>query len=307
MSGTNERAERPDGLWEPGADHGDGFLSSLEEKLGALRPPGRAPSVVRVHRRPILGSAAAALLVIASAVAWLGIERAGRASWVLQTAAGEKLWREGDWLEVAGQPARAEIPRLGSIELEPGSRARLLAAGEREQRLELARGGLSAFIMAPPRLFVVEVPGATAFDMGCAYTLAVDEAGDGVLRVSAGWVELDGRGVVSRVPAGAMCEIEKARGPGIPRFEDADPAWAAAVDRLQGGDSGAIDDVLAGARARDTLTLWHVLLAAAPADRPRITDRILGISGVEGVDREALVARDADQAEVLWLRLWAGW
>ena len=39
--------------------------------------------------------------------------------------------------------------------------------------LRLAHGRLSARVTAPPRLFVVDTPAATAIDLGCAYDLAV--------------------------------------------------------------------------------------------------------------------------------------
>src|SRR5436309_715730 len=89
------------------------------------------------------------------------------------------------------------------------------------RRVALERGKLHAFITAPPRLFFVDTPSAEAIDLGCEYTLAVDDAGIGLLHVTLGWVMLERDGRESYVPIGAMCETRPGVGPGTPFFEDA--------------------------------------------------------------------------------------
>jgi len=37
-------------------------------------------------------------------------------------------------------------------------------------------------------VFVVDTPSASAIDLGCAYTLHVNEDGSGTLRTTLGWV-----------------------------------------------------------------------------------------------------------------------
>ncbi|RPJ63544.1 MAG: hypothetical protein EHM24_24245, partial [Acidobacteria bacterium] len=124
------------------------------------------------------------------------------------------------WLETdASSSARLSDGEVGHVDVGPGSRVRVVAAGPGEHRLALVRGRLDAFIWASPGQFFVETPSAVAIDLGCAYTLEVDPDGAGRLRVTVGWVgfELDGR--ESLVPAGAVCATKPGRGPGTPHFE----------------------------------------------------------------------------------------
>ena len=73
-------------------------------------------------------------------------------------------------------------------------------------------------IWAPPRLFFVDTPAGVAADLGCAYTLEVDDHGDGLLHVTSGWVALQLKDRESMVPAGASCATRPGVGPGTPFF-----------------------------------------------------------------------------------------
>ena len=77
---------------------------------------------------------------------------------------------------------------MGTVDLEPNTRLRIVATSERAQRVELARGTVGAHIVAPPRVFVVATPRLVVTDLGCAFTLSVDEAGRGRLVVTEGRV-----------------------------------------------------------------------------------------------------------------------
>src|SRR5207249_4003754 len=103
-------------------------------------------------------------------------------------------------------------------------------------------------------------PSATAADLGCAYTLEVDNAGRSLLHVTAGWVALQLKDRESIVPAGALCETRKGIGPGTPYFEDASERFRNALSKLDFEKETAevLGIVLAESRERDTLTLWHL-------------------------------------------------
>jgi hypothetical protein len=178
-----------------------------------------------------------------------------------------------------------------------------------EHRLELARGRMSAHIWAPPRLFFVDTPSAVAADLGCAYTLEVDDAGASLLRVTSGWVALQLRDRESIVPAGAACATRPGIGPGTPYFEDASETFRAALTKLdfETGTAPAADDsllkgLLAEARVRDTLTLWHLLYRVEGNDRALVYDRLAALAPPPaGVTREGVLQLDAEM-----LRLWKG-
>src|SRR5207245_3036254 len=110
---------------------------------------------------------------------------------------------------------------IGSVDVAPNTRVRVVKETVGEHRLKLARGEILAKIFAPPRLFFVDTASGTAVDLGCEYTLTMDEAGAGLLRVSKGWVSFEWKGLESLVPAGASCRTRPRAGPGLPYFDDA--------------------------------------------------------------------------------------
>jgi len=179
---------------------------------------------------------------------------------------------------------------------------RLVETRATEHRLELARGTLHARIYAPPRLFFVDTPSAVAADLGCAYTLEVDDAGRSLLHVTAGWVALERGARESVVPAGAACATAPGLGPGTPYFEDASDKFLNALDAYdfrQGGDD-TLNVVLTEARVRDTLTLWHLLPRVDDAHRVRIYERLAQLAPPpDGVTRDAVLRLD-EQALQLW-------
>lgn len=203
----------------------------------------------------------------------------------------------GQWLETdATSRARLAIGSIGEVQLQPNSRLRLINAAATDHRLELARGTMSALIWAPPRLFFVETPGATAIDLGCAYTLTVDDAGAGTLHVTSGYVALQDHDRETLIPAGLTCLTRRGAGPGTPFAHDAPAALKAALERFdfaQGGEP-ALVEILAQARVGDEVMLWHLLARATPAQRAGIYDKLAALHAPPaGVTREGILAADA--------------
>ena len=209
----------------------------------------------------------------------------------------------GQWLETdATSRAKIEVATIGKVEIDPNSRVRLLETKSDEHRLELQRGRLSAVISAPPKLFFVNTPSGVAEDLGCAYTLEVDDAGDSILHVTLGWVALELSGRESSVPAGAACAMKREYGPGTPYFEDATQTFKTALAKFdfngnQGDKAASLATILGEARPRDAMTLWYLLLRVAPADRATVYDRMTELvtppqevtrDGVLNLDRQML-------------------
>jgi hypothetical protein len=203
-----------------------------------------------------------------------------------------------------------ESEPVGRVELGPGSELRAATS----RHLELRRGRLHAFIWAPPREFVVETASARAVDLGCQYTLDVDGAGNGLLRVETGWVAFQSQGRESFIPAGAECPTRRRDGPGIPFYEDAPQALTGALAAYESGDDAALSRVLAAARPRDGLTLWHLLPRVPPAARGDVFDRFAQLAGVPRELRAGAVWGDAKTLDLCWNALnledtgwWRGW
>lgn len=221
----------------------------------------------------------------------------------------------GDWLETDGKSrAQIAVGSIGSVEVDENTRVRLLETQPTEHRLELARGKMSAHIWAPPRLFFVNTPSAVAADLGCAYTLEVDDQGSSLLRVTSGWVALELQNRESVVPAGAACETRPTLGPGTPYFEDASNVFRQSLKTVDfdpdaHARSAALASVLDQARPRDTLTLWHLLARVDGEDRVRVYDRMAALAPPPaGVTREGILTLDQkmldawrDDLETTWM------
>ena len=210
----------------------------------------------------------------------------------LSAAVGPK-WIRTD----AASRAEIAVANIGQVEVEPNTRVRLVETRLTEHRLELARGTLHARIWAPPRLFFVNTPSAVAADLGCAYTIDVDDEGRGLLHVTSGWVALQLRDRESMVPAGAACATRPGVGPGTPYFDDASQLFRKALGKLDFEPEDlhwskipALDVILHEARPRDTLTLWHLLERVDGTDRARVYDRLAQlVPPPDGVTREGLM------------------
>jgi hypothetical protein len=194
-----------------------------------------------------------------------------------------------------------KVANIGQVEVDPGTRLRLVSTKLTEHRIELAHGRLSARIWAPPRLFFVDTPSAVAADLGCAYTLEVDDEGRSLLHVTSGWVAFETKERESMVPAGASCVTQPGANPGTPFFDDASAAFVDALSRFDSSQGGAdsLSTLLKEARPRDTLTLWHLLARTAGADREKVYERLAQLApppakvtrgGVLSLDRGVLDA-----------------
>lgn len=217
----------------------------------------------------------------------------------------------GEWLETdSDSRAKIDVGSIGQVEIDPNTRVRLVETKATEHRLELAHGKMSARIWAPPRLFFVDTPSAVAADLGCAYTLEVDDQGAGLLHVTSGWVALQLKGRESMVPAGATCATRPGVGPGTPYFDDASQAFRTALAKLDfekdkdvEWEVTPLDTVLAEARHRDTLTLWHLLYRVEGKDRELVFERMAALAPPpKDVTRDGVLQLDEKM-----LHLWKGY
>lgn len=310
----------PDSLWsdlEAQLDAHDGSHKIAQDKssrLGAVR------------WQPRLAAIAATLILAVGLGAYWAYQREARPSWEVARLDGSPVIGSdkmndksrlavGQWLETDHvSRAKIQVGSIGQVEVDPNSRVRLLQTRPTEHRLELARGRLSAHIWAPPRLFFVDTPSAVAADLGCAYTLEVDDAGGSLLRVTSGWVALQLKERESMVPAGAACATRRGIGPGTPYFEDASENFRHALSKLDfepSGDWGkgaALSQVLIEARPRDTLTLWHLLSRLDGTDRTLVYERLAALSPPPtGVTRDGVLQLDDEMLKTWKANLESSW
>ncbi len=327
-----------DYLWDRSGKP-DRDVEKLEQMLGQfgqdVPPPdfGQVPVKVREFPRRRVYRWMAVAAAAAVVVAVVGLRHANRQDsatlYVARLAgapqignrpiAGTDELRIGQYLITdATSRARIDVGLIGEVAVEPNSRVGLVTTRPTEHRLALDVGTLHARIWAPPGLFFVNTPSATAIDLGCTYTLTVDSAGAGQLRVTKGWVSFEYKGRESFVPEGAMCETRPGIGPGTPYREDAPEALRAALGKFDfEKDSAALDAILHGARKEDALTLWHLLARTTGKERGRVFDRLAGVMPPPaGVTREGVLAGDRRMLDrwweelglhsASWWRMWKG-
>ena len=301
VDGLPRRIEPPEDLW-PGIRH------RIRQGKGE---GGRGTSP-----RWWIPLAAAAVLVVA--LAWWRLTPRGADAWEVRRLAGAPLvndvaltavgsLRVGEWIETDDSSrALLAVGTIGEVDVKPGTRLRLVQAHASDHRLALDRGAIFARVDAPPRLFSVETPAGTAVDLGCAYALEVDSLGNGVLRVTGGYVEFAWSGRRSIVPLGASAETRRDRAPGTPYVNDApEPLRQAllAFDFADGGDASARAAIEA-ARAEDALSLWHLLQRVTPRLRPLAYDRLTAlVPPPGGVTRSAALRLDPETLERYWERI----
>jgi hypothetical protein len=302
---------------DPDLERVEGLLVGLAFQKRARRAPSRR-SPLR-DRRTLAWLAAAAVALIALSSTWLLRRDVAWDVFVLAgapTLGGSSLstagrWRPGEVLET-GAEARAKVlvGRIGELDVEPGSRVRLVRTDRAQHRVALERGELRAFIWAPPRRFLVETPEALAADLGCAYSLQVEPSGGGRLKVAFGWVSfLSGSTDFEvYVPAGAACLLRSGRGAGTPYFEDASAAFLTALGLLDvdPGDPAALQVLLAEARRKDALSLLQVFQGLQAPERSRVCDRLTALFPAVGADCTAAVRGDGQALEGFWQALGIG-
>jgi hypothetical protein len=217
----------------------------------------------------------------------------------------------GQMLETDRQSrASLQADDIGQIQVDPSTRLRLLSMGSGLKRIALDRGTIHTYIWAPPGQFVVDTPSAVTVDLGCAYTLQVDDSGAGMVRTSIGWVGFKLKGHESFIPAGAACATKPKVGPGTPYFEDASAEFRAALARFDFEDSTAqqrADDaaiVLREARQGDALTLWHLLARVDEGQRVLVYDRLSKLAPPPPtITKEGILRLDQAMLDLWWNEL----
>jgi hypothetical protein len=209
--------------------------------------------------------------------------------------------------------ANISIADIGTVNVEANTRLRLVAGGNGHNRLALDRGTIHAYIWALPGEFTVDTPSAIAVDLGCSYTLEVDDSGAGLLRTKLGWVGFKLDGHEAFIPAGAVCATRPKVGPGTPYFDDASASFRAALSKFDFGAStpeersAELSKILAESRQRDALTVWHLLARVDESERGSVYNRLATlVAPPSGVSRDGILRLDQKMLDLWWNQLGLG-
>jgi hypothetical protein len=273
--------------------------------------------------RVLIPLAAAAVVLLAVGGWWLAGRSRPTTSWEVirfeetptasRRITGRSELPVGGSLETTQQETvLIKVADIGNVNVEPLTRVRLIGSRAGDHRLQLVRGTLHATILAPPGQFAVETASSTVVDLGCAYTLTVDDDGAGLVTVTLGWVGFEWRGRESFIPAGFSGQTRPAVGPGTPYHVDSSPAFRRALETIDfrsgAPDTGAaVGLVLDESIERDEVTLWHLLTRVPMAERDRVFDRLARfVAPPAGVTREGVRAGRRDMLDQWWDALGLG-
>ena len=314
------REPAPETLW-----------AELESRLDQAEAAARNEAARRQRRSffalpsfKIVAASATLLLLVGCGACWFYL-RLSRPSWEVTRLDGSPKvgWRfisaagrlaVGEWLVTDhASRARIDVGGIGQVEVEPNSQVQLLQARAEDHRLSLRRGKMHAFIWAPPRQFYVDTPSAVAVDLGCAYTLEVNDDGQALLSVTSGWVAFEQEGRESFVPQGARCVTRPGFGPGTPYFSDASEEFKAALAQFdvakpdEAARAAALAIVLAQAGRHDALTLWHLLSRTNESERGQVYDQLAKlIPPPPDVTRAGVLRGDQQMLDAWWEKLALG-
>lgn len=341
--------KRDEYLWDRSGEP-DPEVQKLESLLGQFRYDRPAPALpqiaearrgffpLRFRLFPAL-AAATAILVLAGGIAFLihGTSTtpiAGQGWEVSRLAGAPRIGQKAIRTDQLGRlgvgqvletdehsRASLEDSDVGQIEVDAGTRLRLLAMRNGLKQIALDHGTIHTHIWAPPGEFVVDTPSAVTVDLGCAYTLTVDDSGTGIVRTSLGWIGFKLNGHESFIPSGAACATRPKVGPGTPYFEDATSEFRSALARFDFEDQTSqqrADDVavvLAQSRKRDALTVWHLLSRVEEDQRVRVYERLQQLAPAPaGVTREGILRLDQPMLDSWWnalgfddVSIWRRW
>jgi FecR protein len=334
-----------DYLWD-GSGEPDPEIQKLENSLAKFRHQGQAPEFPEISaaRQPrfwqrlgsshwsfgLAAATAAVLFMAAFGILWWNQNPSTTSGpgWDVESVAGTPKVESSAFRKKAGatklgigqtlitdshSKANISIADIGTVNVEPNTRLRLVAGGNGHNRLALDRGTIHAYIWALPGQFTVDTPSAIAVDLGCSYTLQVDDSGAGLLRTKLGWVGFKLDGHEAFIPAGAVCATRPKFGPGTPYFEDASESFREALSRFDFaagtpvGRSAELSRILAESRQRDALTVWHLLTRVGEPQRGSVYDRLATlVPPPSGVSRDGILRLDQKMLDLWWNQLGLG-
>ena len=253
-----------DYLWDRSGPP-DPEIQALEQLLAPLAHDGRG--FVRSERR--LSPRWGYLVALAGWRDLAGLRPHGQDELTLRIAGRDRSLRSGSWFVATEKERELELGEVGWMTLAVGSRLQIRRLQEEEASFYLARGSIEARVSADaqPRFFQVGTPATTCVDLGCKYTLTVDDAGDAFVEVQTGRVAFENDGRVVFVPAGATCRATRHRGHGTPRFKDAPEPLAKSLDAFDAAARElparrrelAREVLRCCGSVRDALSAWHFL------------------------------------------------
>ena len=171
-------------------------------------------------------------------------------------------WGPGDWIETDDSSfVIIEIPDIGIVKLEPGTKIKLIESSEHNNKFELKYGSVNSDTRSSKGNLYIFSDRTTAIDPGSVYKFAVDRNGEGLIYVKAGTVRLTSDNRSSVVPANQYCIIKTGYGPGTPYNSNASENLKKALIKFDfyHGGTEVLDQIYNYTDVKDYATLVNLI------------------------------------------------
>lgn len=170
--------------------------------------------------------------------------------------------KEGQFI-LTNDTSKAEliIASLGKVIIEPNSKVVFIKGADGNNRIAVEYGTIEADMKSHNNEFFVELPSAVATDTKGNYKLTIDPAGDGLVYVTSGNVEIKSQNREAIVPAGNFVMTKKNIGVGTPFNENSSLLFKKALAEFDFGKCGetCVNTLIKTAKPTDAVSLVNMI------------------------------------------------
>lgn len=218
--------------------------------------------------------------------------------------------QNGKWLKTdAFSEAVLKSEIIGNIKVAPESELKLSAVNNKEYRLYLKTGKISAKTWSPPDFFKIEIPAGEVIDLGSAFSIEVEADNSSEIQVSSGWVAFKTVNGKIILPPGMVCTLNKNGSPEIPYYVNASPEFKNALLKYEPGNKNkqTLKNILSNARKSDDISLWYLLKVSSPDEKKMIYDRLAEfVIPPDNVNFNGILNSDVSMLMSWWEKLGCG-
>lgn len=215
----------------------------------------------------------------------------------------------GKWLKTdAVSEALLKSGIIGDIYIAPQSEIKLAAFNKKEYRLYIKTGKISAKTWSPPHFFKIEIPSGEVIDLGCAFSLEVNNDNTSELQVFSGWIGLKTGNEKIIIPAGMSCRTHEDGRIIIPYNINTSVEFKNALEMYEDNNkSTVLQNILTNAGKIDEVSLWYLLEEANPPDKRLIYDKLAEyVLPPENVNYNGILNGDNTMMLSWWEKLGCG-
>ncbi len=190
---------------------------------------------------------------------------------------------------------QVDIPDVGSVFIEPGTRIQRLKSGH----IQLLQGSILTDKNGAKKFLTINVPGGEIADyfLGGQSRISLNNPTTTILEVIDGWVSVQQGDQEALVLPKHICKIDADSGIGLPYLDDSSKEFVNAVNEYcfkNRDNEEVLVSVLTKADVSNSVTLWNLLKRVPRKQRDMVINTIFGLLGEfpKGVTEDGLKTLD---------------